>query len=122
MATIKVDFDRGQQLWRRLDEAVTAPATPSSASATSRRMPGRDEVRSLIFPKNGLPNIANGEPILATSAKLFGACSIPKSELTFSAKVTSSGEEHQGGAHVRRRVQRHEPHPTRCRPRPRQIR
>ena len=56
-----------------------------------RRMPSRDEVRSLSLPKNGFPNIANRAPIPVTSAKLFGACSIPTSELTFSAKVTSRG-------------------------------
>jgi hypothetical protein len=54
-------------------------------------MPSRDEVRSLILPKNGLLKIANKPPVPATSAKLFGACSIPTSELTFSAKVTSKG-------------------------------
>jgi hypothetical protein len=56
-----------------------------------RRMPSRDEVRSLILPKNGLPNMATRAPIPATSAKLLGACLIPTSELTLSGKVTSNG-------------------------------
>jgi hypothetical protein len=54
-----------------------------------RRMPSCDEVRSLILPKNGFPSIANRAPIPVTTAKLLGACSIPTSELTFNAKVTS---------------------------------
>ncbi|WP_328522205.1 hypothetical protein [Kribbella sp. NBC_00359] len=37
-----------------------------------RRMPSFDEVRSLIFPKNGLAKIDSREPVAATSAKLFG--------------------------------------------------
>ena len=70
------------------------PARPMTIQG--RRMPSRDEVRSLILPKNGLPNMASRAPIPATSARLFGACSIPTSELTFNARVTSSGrEEHQ---------------------------
>ena len=56
-----------------------------------RRMPSRDEVRSLILPKNGLANMASRAPIPATSARLFGAWSIPTSELTFKARVTSRG-------------------------------
>ena len=56
-----------------------------------RRMPSRDEVRSLIFPKNGLPNNATRAPIPATSARLLGARWIPTSESTFKAKVTSTG-------------------------------
>jgi hypothetical protein len=56
-----------------------------------RRMPSRDEVRSLIRPKNGLPTIASRAPTPATSARLFGARSMPTSELTLSASVTSSG-------------------------------
>ena len=56
-----------------------------------RRMPNRDEVRSLILPKNGLANMASSAPVPATSARLFGACSIPTRELIFSAKLTSSG-------------------------------
>ena len=56
-----------------------------------RRMPSRDVVRSLILPKNGLPTMATRAPIPVTSARLFGARSIPTSELTFSARVTSRG-------------------------------
>jgi hypothetical protein len=67
-------------------EPLTRPIT-----IQGRRMPSRDEVRSLILPKNGFPTIANRAPIPVTTAKLLGACSIPTSELTFNAKVTSSG-------------------------------
>ena len=56
-----------------------------------RRMPSGDAVRSLILPKNGLPTIASRAPIPATSARLFGARSIPTSESTFKARVTSKG-------------------------------
>ena len=56
-----------------------------------RRMPSGDAVRSLSLPKNGLPNIATKAPTPATSAKLPGARSIPTSESTFNAKVTSKG-------------------------------
>ncbi|HEV2931120.1 MAG TPA: hypothetical protein VGW74_20760, partial [Propionibacteriaceae bacterium] len=54
-------------------------------------MPSRDEVRSLILPKNGFPTIASRAPIPVTTDRLFGACSIPTSELTFSARLTSRG-------------------------------
>jgi hypothetical protein len=50
-----------------------------------------DVVRSLSLPKNGFPTIARRAPVAVTSAKLLGACSIPTSELTFKAKVTSRG-------------------------------
>lgn len=48
-------------------------------------------MRSLILPTKGFPTIANRAPIPVTTAKLLGACSIPTSELTFNARVTSSG-------------------------------
>ena len=54
-------------------------------------MPSREVVRSLSLPKNGLPIIATRAPTPVTSERLFGARSIPTSELTFSAKVTSKG-------------------------------
>ena len=54
-----------------------------------RRMPSRDEVRSLILPKNGLLNMASRAPIPETSVRLSGARPIPTSESTFNAKVTS---------------------------------
>jgi hypothetical protein len=54
-------------------------------------MPSRDTVRSLILPKNGLPTMASRAPTPATSARLLGARSIPTSESTFNAKVTSRG-------------------------------
>jgi hypothetical protein len=56
-----------------------------------RRMPSCEAVRSLSLPKNGLLTMANSEPMPVTSPRLFGACSIPTSELTFNAKVTSKG-------------------------------
>src|SRR5256884_6513733 len=69
------------------------PTVPPTRPMTihGRRMPSREEVRSLILPNNGLPNIAARAAIPATSARLFGACLIPTSELTLSGKVTSNG-------------------------------
>ncbi len=54
-------------------------------------MPKRDVVRSLSRPNSGLPTIATNEPTPAMSDRLFGARSVPTSELTFNASVTSSG-------------------------------
>ena len=65
------------------------PARPVTIQGL--RMPSGDAVRSLIRPKNGLPTMASRAPIPATSARLFGARSIPTSEFTFKAKVTSRG-------------------------------
>jgi hypothetical protein len=65
------------------------PATPITIQG--RRMPSSEEVRSLSRPKNGFANIASSEPTPATRARLFGARSVPTSELIFSARVTSSG-------------------------------
>src|SRR3954451_5538242 len=65
------------------------PARP--VTIHGRRMPSRDEVRSLSLPKNGFPRMDTMEPVQATSARLFGACSIPTSELTFKARETRRG-------------------------------
>lgn len=72
---------------------IRMPREPLSSPITiqGRRMPSRDEVRSLILPKIGLANRANRLPIPVTSPRLLGACSIPTSELTFRANVTSTG-------------------------------
>jgi hypothetical protein len=69
------------------------PREPPTSPMTiqGRRMPSCHEVRSLILPKNGSLNSANREPVPATSARQYGACSFPTSELTFNAKVTSRG-------------------------------
>ena len=64
---------------------------PRPMTIQGRRMPSREEVRSLIRPKNGLPNRETRAPIPATSDKLFGARSVPTSELTFKARLTSAG-------------------------------
>lgn len=56
-----------------------------------RRMPKRGAVRLPSMPKNGFAKIASSAPTPATSARLFGACSIPTSELTFNARVTTRG-------------------------------
>ena len=48
-----------------------------------RRIPRRDVLRSLIRPKIGLANMASRAPIPVTRARLFGACPVPTSELTF---------------------------------------
>ena len=69
------------------------PRDPPTRPMTiqGRHMPSREEVRSLILPKNGLPNMASRAPVPATNARLSGAQSIPTSELTFNAEVTSRG-------------------------------
>jgi hypothetical protein len=56
-----------------------------------RRMPSGEVVRSLSLPKNGFPTMANRAPVPVTTAKLVGACSMPRSELTLRARVTSRG-------------------------------
>jgi hypothetical protein len=82
-----------------------------------RRMPSRDAVRSLIRPKNGLPTMATRAPIPATSAKLPGACLIPTSESTFSAKVTSTGARNRREVLMYASVYSEmKPHPTRRAP------
>ena len=79
-----------------------------------RRMPRRDEVRSLILPNNGLANTETRAPIPATSARLFGASLIPTSALIFNGKVTSRGGSKRRlvlmNANVNRAMK---PHPTR---------
>src|ERR1039457_6397747 len=81
------------------------PREPPTRPMTihGRRMPSRDEVRSLILPKNGLPNMASRAPIPATSARLSGARLIPTSELTFNADmldiVCITGRRAWGGEH-----------------------
>src|SRR5688572_33141744 len=87
------------------------PKEPPTRPMTiqGRRMPSREEVWSLNLPKNGLPTMANRAPVPVTSARLLVACSMPTSELTFKAKVTSKRcEEHQDGAQIRQRVERDE--------------
>ncbi len=54
-------------------------------------MPMREEVRSLIFPNSGLPNMATSAPMPVTRASLVGACAVPTSEFTFNARLTSNG-------------------------------
>jgi len=77
-------------------------------------MPSRDVVRSLILPKNGLPTMDNKAPIPVTSAKLFGACAIPTSELTFNASVTSRGARNSRQVPMYANVYSEmKPHPTR---------
>ena len=56
-----------------------------------RRMPRRDDVRSLIRPNSGLPNMATNAPMPVTRARLSGARLIPSIELTFRARVTRAG-------------------------------
>ena len=76
--------------------ATATTRTPTVPTASpriiqGRRMPSRDEVRSLILPKNGLANSASRAPIPVTSARLVGAWSIPTRELIFNARLTSKG-------------------------------
>jgi hypothetical protein len=72
---------------------TTIPSEPPTKPITiqGRRMPRCEDVRSLILPKNGLATIAKKEPTPVTSPKLFGARSMPTSELIIKAKVTSTG-------------------------------
>src|SRR3954454_5960032 len=74
--------------------AMTAmPEEPASRPITihGRRLPHRQEVRSLILPKNGFATIDNSPPTPATSDRLLGARSVPTSEFTFKANVTRRG-------------------------------
>jgi hypothetical protein len=78
-------------------------------------MPSGDAVRSLIRPKNGLPTIDTRAPIPATNARLAGARSIPTSESTFKAKVTSTGARNSRLVLINANVYSEiKPHPTRC--------
>jgi hypothetical protein len=72
---------------------TSMPSVPPASPTTIQglRMPHRDEVRSLIRPKNGLPTMATSAPTAVTRARFRGACSIPTRESTFNASVTSSG-------------------------------
>ena len=95
------------------------PREPPTRPMTihGRRMPSREAVRSLIRPKNGLPNIATRAPIPATSARLLGARSIPTSESTFNAKVTSKGARNSRLVLMYANVYSEtKPHPTRRAP------
>jgi hypothetical protein len=79
-------------------------------------MPSGDAVRSLIRPKNGLPTIDTRAPIPATNARLAGARSIPTSESTFKAKVTSTGARNSRLVLINANVYSEiKPHPTRRR-------
>ena len=63
--------------------AVRQAVHPAAVPAATRS--------ALIWPNNGLPTIATSAAIPVTSARPFGARSIPTIELTFNAKVTSTG-------------------------------
>src|ERR671933_1247788 len=69
------------------------PPEPASRPRTihGRRLPHRQDVRSLILPKNGFATIDNSPPTPATRDRLFGAACGPTSEFTFSANVTRRG-------------------------------
>src|ERR1022692_684756 len=89
------------------------PASP--VIIHGRRMPSGDAVRSLSLPKNGLATIASSAPVPATSARLPGARSIPTSELTFNAKVTSKGAMNSREVLMYASAYSEiNPHPTRC--------
>ena len=91
------------------------PTSPMTIQG--RRMPNRDEVRSLSLPASGLANIASREPTPATTAKLLGARSIPTSDSTFRANVTSKGAISSRMLHMNAAVYRAmKPQPTRCTP------
>src|SRR5689334_9877784 len=93
------------------------PRQPPTRPVTihGRRMPSRDVVRSLILPKNGLPTRASRAPTPATRARLFGACLIPTSEVTFNGKVTSRGATNSRLVLMYANAYSEmNPHPTRC--------
>jgi hypothetical protein len=95
---------------------IRMPREPPSRPATiqGRRMPSREAVRSLSLPKNGFPTMANRAPVPLTTARLLGAWSIPTSELTFSAKVTSRGARNNRLMLMNAKVYSEmNPHPTR---------
>ena len=95
------------------------PKEPPTRPMTihGRRMPSREAVRSLIRPKNGLPNNATRAPIPATSARRLGARSIPTSESTFNAKETSKGARNSRLVLMYANVYSEtKPHPTRRAP------
>ena len=61
-------------------------------SIHGRRMPNRDVVRSLSRPNSGLPTIATSEPDAGDERQAVRQPGRrPTSELTFKARVTSSG-------------------------------
>ena len=96
---------------------MRTPSEPPARPVTihGRRMPSGDAVRSLIRPKNGLPTMDSRAPAPATSARLSGARSIPTSEFTFRAKVTSRGARNSRQVLMYARVYSEmKPHPTRC--------
>ena len=93
------------------------PREPPTSPVTihGRLIPSGDAVRSLNLPKNGLPTSATRAPIPATSAKLPGARSIPTSESTFNAKVTSKGAMNSREVLMYANAYSEtKPHPTRC--------
>jgi hypothetical protein len=95
---------------------IPMPTEPPARPVTihGRRMPSRDAVRSLIRPKNGFPTMATRAPTPATSAKSPGACLLPTSEITFNAKVTSTGARNSREVLMYANVYSEmKPHPTR---------
>ena len=99
----------------RDDEDAERSARQADDHPRPPHAPARDEVRSLSLPKNGLPTIATRAPIPATSARLSGARSIPTSEFTFNASVTSSGARNSRQVLMYASVYSEmKPHPTRC--------
>ena len=93
------------------------PSEPPTRPITiqGRRMPSREAVRSLSLPKNGFPTIASRAAVPVTTARLLGARSIPTSELTFNAKVTSRGARNSRLVLMNASVYSvMNPHPTRC--------
>ena len=83
------EHDRDVRRQGDVEDADVPPTSPTSIHG--RRMPRRDVVRSLNRPKSGLLTIASSEPTPVTSARFFGASSMPTRSLTFSASDTSSG-------------------------------
>ena len=77
-----------------------------------RRMPSRDDVRSLILPKNGLANIERNAPGAGDERQAVRCLVDPHERVDLQGQADQQGrEEEQDGAHVRRRVHRDEARP-----------
>ena len=83
------------------------PARPPSIQG--RRMPIRDEVRSLILPKNGLAKIASREPVPVDERQAARCPVDPDQRVDLEGEGDQQGgDEHQRGPQVGQRVQRDE--------------
>ena len=88
------------------------PSEPPSRPMTihGRRMPHRHDVRSLSLPKNGLPSMASQGADPGDERQAVGRLVVAHQGVDLQRQGDQQGrDEHQAGAHERRRVQRDEP-------------